>query len=83
MIPFQGLIASILGVIGLIVNWNKEFYFFFWLLVFLLLMDMVLTDALRNVLKIKGDCNTARITALIGTINQMTIMIFGIGSFST
>ena len=83
MIPFQGLIASILGVIGLIVNWNKELYSLFWLLVFLLLMDMILTDALRNVLRIKGDCNTARITALIGTINQITIIFFGIGSFST
>ncbi len=83
MIPFQGLIASILGVIGLIINWNKELYFFFWFLVFLLLMDMILTDALRNVLRIKGDCNTARITALIGTINQITIIFFGIGSFST
>ncbi len=83
MIPFQGLIASILGVIGLIINWNKELYFFFWFLVFLLLIDMVLTDALSNVLKLKGDCNTARITVLIGTINQITIIIFGIGSFST
>ena len=81
MIPFQGLIATVLGIISLINNWNKELWFFWWLVVILILADMVWTKQLRDLLKTEGDTPTTRWTAIYASINQIGIIVVGAGSF--
>jgi len=83
MVPFQGLIATVLGVIGLINNWNKGLWFFWWLVVVLMLADMVWTKQLRDLLKTEGDTPTTRWTAIYATINQIAIIVVGVGSFNS
>ena len=83
MIPFQGLIANILAVIALIVLWERPIPSLWLIILGFCIADIVLTQTVKNSIKIYGmNDKVSIIWGIITGIVQVIIIGLSIYAFT-
>lgn len=75
MIPFQGLIASVIGIVALIIGWERPVPILWWIILGLLICDFLLTKTVRESIGMYGMKDSAtRAWGIITGVNQLVII---------
>lgn len=75
MIPFQGLIASVIGIVALILAWQRPVPILWYVILGLLIIDFVFKKTVRESMGMYGLKDSATVTwGIITTVNQVAII---------
>jgi len=75
MIPYQGLIAWVMGILALTFAWERPIPVLWWVILGLLVGDFLFTRTVRESMGMYGWKDRATITwGIITTVNQLAII---------